>query len=105
MGNIPQELWIAAGRILPIAHKTAFSSPAFILANPCSQRFELLSPGFTFRYLININMQIKDHVVIVTGASSGIGRSTAIALSGAGANLPFLNPTGANESASLRHLF
>ena len=26
-------------------------------------------------------MQIQDHVFIVTGASSGIGRSTAIALS------------------------
>ena len=30
-------------------------------------------------------MQIKDHVFIVTGASSGIGLATAIALSGRGA--------------------
>lgn len=30
-------------------------------------------------------MQIKDHVFIVTGASSGIGLSTAIALSGCAA--------------------
>ena len=39
-------------------------------------------------------MQIKDHVVIVTGASSGIGRSTAIALSGAGAKVALLARTG-----------
>src|SRR5690349_9757257 len=32
-------------------------------------------------------MQIKDHVFIVTGASSGIGRSTAIALSDRGAKV------------------
>ncbi len=38
-------------------------------------------------------MQIKDHVVIVTGASSGIGRSTAIALSGAGAKVALLART------------
>lgn len=39
-------------------------------------------------------MQIKDHVFIVTGASSGIGRSTAIALSGAGAKVALLARTG-----------
>lgn len=38
-------------------------------------------------------MQIRDHVVIVTGASSGIGRSTAIALSGAGAKVALLART------------
>jgi NADP-dependent 3-hydroxy acid dehydrogenase YdfG len=32
-------------------------------------------------------MQIKDHVLIVTGASSGIGLSTAIALSDRGAKV------------------
>ena len=78
----------------PKRAQAAFSSREFILANPCAQRFELLSPGVTFRYLININMQIKDHVVIVTGASSGIGRSTAIALSGAGAKVALLARTG-----------
>jgi short-subunit dehydrogenase len=35
-------------------------------------------------------MQIKDHVFIVTGASSGIGLSTAIALSGRGAKVALL---------------
>jgi len=39
-------------------------------------------------------MQIKDQVFIVTGASSGIGRSTAIALSGAGAKVALLARTG-----------
>jgi NAD(P)-dependent dehydrogenase (short-subunit alcohol dehydrogenase family) len=32
-------------------------------------------------------MQIKDHVFIVTGASSGIGLSTAMALSDRGAKV------------------
>jgi len=35
-------------------------------------------------------MQIKDHVFIVTGASSGIGLSTAIALSDRGARIALL---------------
>ena len=35
-------------------------------------------------------MQIKDHVFIVTGASSGIGLSTAIALSDRGAKVALL---------------
>ncbi|HLY04801.1 MAG TPA: SDR family oxidoreductase [Rhizomicrobium sp.] len=35
-------------------------------------------------------MQIKDHVFIVTGASSGIGLATAVALSGRGANVALL---------------
>ena len=35
-------------------------------------------------------MQIKDHVFIVTGASSGIGLSTAIALSDGGAKVALL---------------
>jgi len=39
-------------------------------------------------------MQIKDHVVIVTGASSGIGRATAIALAAAGAKVALLARTG-----------
>jgi NADPH:quinone reductase-like Zn-dependent oxidoreductase len=34
-------------------------------------------------------MQIKDHVFIVTGASSGIGLSTAIALYNRGAKVPY----------------
>lgn len=34
-------------------------------------------------------MEIKDRVFIVTGASSGIGLSTAIALSDRGAKAPF----------------
>jgi hypothetical protein len=34
-------------------------------------------------------MKIKDRVFIVTGASSGIGMSTAIALSGRGAKVAF----------------
>ena len=38
-------------------------------------------------------MQIKDHVFIVTGASSGIGLSTAIALSGRGAKVALLART------------
>ena len=33
-------------------------------------------------------MQIKDRVFIVTGASSGIGLATAVALSGRGAGRP-----------------
>jgi NAD(P)-dependent dehydrogenase (short-subunit alcohol dehydrogenase family) len=39
-------------------------------------------------------MQIKDNVFIVTGASSGIGRSTAIALTSAGAKVALLARTG-----------
>jgi NADP-dependent 3-hydroxy acid dehydrogenase YdfG len=35
-------------------------------------------------------MQIKDHVFIVTGASSGIGLATAAALSGRGAKVALL---------------
>jgi NADP-dependent 3-hydroxy acid dehydrogenase YdfG len=35
-------------------------------------------------------MQIKDHVFIVTGASSGIGLATAIALSDRGARVALL---------------
>ena len=35
-------------------------------------------------------MQIKDHVFIVTGASSGIGLATAVALSGRGAKVALL---------------
>ena len=35
-------------------------------------------------------MEIKDHVFIVTGASSGIGLSTAIALSDRGAKVALL---------------
>ena len=35
-------------------------------------------------------MQIKDHVFIVTGASSGIGLSTAITLSDRGAKVALL---------------
>jgi len=35
-------------------------------------------------------MQIEDHVFIVTGASSGIGLATAIALSGRGAKVALL---------------
>ena len=35
-------------------------------------------------------MQIKDHVFIVTGASSGIGLATAVALSGRGAMVALL---------------
>lgn len=39
-------------------------------------------------------MQIKDHVFIVTGASSGIGLSTAIALSDRGAKVALLARSG-----------
>jgi short-subunit dehydrogenase len=39
-------------------------------------------------------MQIKDHVFIVTGASSGIGRSTAMALSDRGAKVALLARSG-----------
>ncbi|HKV47258.1 MAG TPA: SDR family oxidoreductase [Candidatus Acidoferrales bacterium] len=39
-------------------------------------------------------MQIKDHVFIVTGASSGIGMSTAIALSERGAKVALLARSG-----------
>ena len=39
-------------------------------------------------------MQIKDHVFIVTGASSGIGLSTALALSNRGANVALLARSG-----------
>jgi short-subunit dehydrogenase len=39
-------------------------------------------------------MQIKDHVFIVTGASSGIGLSTATALSERGANVALLARSG-----------
>src|SRR5580693_3927962 len=39
-------------------------------------------------------MQIKDHVFIVTGASSGIGLSTAIALSERGAKVALLARSG-----------
>jgi short-subunit dehydrogenase len=39
-------------------------------------------------------MQIKDHVFIVTGASSGIGLSTAIALSERGAKIALLARSG-----------
>ena len=35
-------------------------------------------------------MQIEDHVFIVTGASSGIGLATAVALSGRGAKVALL---------------
>jgi short-subunit dehydrogenase len=43
-------------------------------------------------------MHIKDHVFIVTGASSGIGRSTAIALANRGAKVALLaRSTGALE--------
>lgn len=35
-------------------------------------------------------MQIKDNVFVVTGASSGIGRSTAIALADRGAKVALL---------------
>jgi NAD(P)-dependent dehydrogenase (short-subunit alcohol dehydrogenase family) len=45
-------------------------------------------------------MQIKDHVFIVTGASSGIGRSTAIALSDRGAKVAVL----ARSSEALQEL-
>src|ERR1700721_2365836 len=39
-------------------------------------------------------MQIKDHVFIVTGASSGIGLSTALALSGLGATVALFARSG-----------
>jgi NADP-dependent 3-hydroxy acid dehydrogenase YdfG len=39
-------------------------------------------------------MQIKDHVFIVTGASSGIGLSTAMALSDRGAKVAHLARSG-----------
>src|SRR5580700_8399954 len=39
-------------------------------------------------------MQIQDHVFIVTGASSGIGLSTAIALSDRGARVALLARSG-----------
>ena len=39
-------------------------------------------------------MQIKDHVFIVTGASSGIGLSTAMALSDRGAKVALLARSG-----------
>jgi|HubBroStandDraft_1064217.scaffolds.fasta_scaffold132969_1 NADP-dependent 3-hydroxy acid dehydrogenase YdfG len=39
-------------------------------------------------------MQIKDHVFIVTGASSGIGLSTAMALSDRGAKIALLARSG-----------
>jgi NADP-dependent 3-hydroxy acid dehydrogenase YdfG len=39
-------------------------------------------------------MQMKDHVFIVTGASSGIGLSTAVALAGRGAKVALLARSG-----------
>jgi len=45
-------------------------------------------------------MQIKDHVFIVTGASSGIGLATAIALSDRGAKVALL----ARSSDALQQL-
>ncbi len=48
-------------------------------------------------------MQIKDHVFIVTGASSGIGLSTAMALSERGAKIALLKrcvPFTATTAAS-----
>src|ERR1700688_3936003 len=45
-------------------------------------------------------MEIKDHVFIVTGASSGIGLSTAIALSERGAKVALL----ARSSHALQEL-
>ena len=45
-------------------------------------------------------MQIKDHVFIVTGASSGIGLSTATALSDRGARVALL----ARSAAALKEL-
>jgi short-subunit dehydrogenase involved in D-alanine esterification of teichoic acids len=48
-------------------------------------------------------MQIKDHFFIVTGASSGIGLATAVALSGRGAKValpPQANNPGMKTSAS-----
>jgi NADP-dependent 3-hydroxy acid dehydrogenase YdfG len=50
---------------------------------PHLRRAEALSWG-------DQTMQIKDHVFIVTGASSGIGLSTAIALSDRGARVALL---------------
>ena len=47
-------------------------------------------------------MQIKDRVFIVTGASSGIGRSTAIALSDHGAKVALLARSG-EELQKLSH--
>lgn len=32
-------------------------------------------------------MRVKDSVVVITGASSGIGRATALAMAGRGANV------------------
>ena len=49
-------------------------------------------------------MQIKDHVFIVTGASSGIGLSTAMALSDRGAKSPTW-PAVAMRCKSCRNSF
>lgn len=46
-------------------------------------------------------MQIEDRVVVVTGASSGIGRATAVALAGRGAKVALLaRSTGALQGLS-----
>jgi len=49
-----------------------------------------------------VDLGLKDHTVLVTGASSGIGRATAIAFGGEGANVALTyraNRSGAKETA------
>ena len=48
-------------------------------------------------------MLLEDKIVLITGAGSGIGRATAIAMAQAGAHVVCadINETAANESAKL----